>query len=154
MKQISSTMNNVKNEPVIVLKATELNTCSSVWLLCPAEPRYQWLRKVFNLLFGTCCSHRFEKRALPGAHVRRHVFRICAALVLPPSLKGVQTVCLRRMWWKPEPLLFQRRVPELVWQGKERYSREVDRSHVGALQILTQHSLSCRHRTLEVTPTT
>lgn len=69
-----------------------------------------------KLCFLTCMylALRFDERPLPGAHVRRGLFRICPALVFPPSLRGMPAVCVRRLRWKPEQLLLQTRVPELV----------------------------------------
>lgn len=64
-------------------------------------------------------SYSFCNRPLPGADVRGGLFRVCSAVVLPPSLRGMQAVCVRWLWWQQKPVLLETRVPELVCDGKE-----------------------------------
>lgn len=55
---------------------------------------------------------------LPGAHGRGPLLGVRPAVVLPPSLWGMQAVCVRRLWRQREPVLLEGRVPELVRRAK------------------------------------
>lgn len=60
----------------------------------------------------------FRGSPLPGAHGRGPLLGVRPALVLPPSLRGMQAVCVRRLWRQREPVLLEGRVPELVRRAK------------------------------------
>lgn len=99
-------------------RVSPCDSCERLWSTpCGLELSHIEVLEMEGWILFPCC--RLVCGTLPGAHVGGRLRRVRPAVVLPPSLRGVPAICVRRLRRQRQPLPVQARVSKSVRRHRE-----------------------------------